>query len=132
MTGSDDDPTDGSAADLIRRLENLEGRATRDFFAGDYGPPPAGDRGSPDLTCRTGRTIASSAKLAAYDLLNAENRTVTEPKLFALVDAVACVLAHDGRYGSEETARLALEIVVGSKVALAAVRALIEDGNSPA
>ncbi len=127
MTDSDDDTTDDSAADLIRRLDNLEGRATRDFFAGGYGPPRAGDRGSPEPTCRTGRTIASSAKLAAYDLINAENRTVTERKLFALVDAVACVLAHNGRYGSEETARLALEIVVGSTVALAAVRALTGD-----
>ena len=48
-----------------------------------------------------------SAKLTAYDLLNAENRTSAERKLFAQVDAVACVLAHGGRYGSQETARLA-------------------------
>lgn len=42
------------------------------------------------------------------------------------MDAVACVLAHGGQHGGAETARLALETVVGSSVALAAVRALVE------
>jgi hypothetical protein len=116
----------GDDASLIGKLENLEGRATRDFFASDYGQPRAGDRGSPDSTCRGERIIPSSAKLEAFDMLNAETSTVPERKLFALVDAVACVLAHGGRYGSEETARLALESVAGSAVALAAVRTLVE------
>jgi len=65
--------------------------------------------------------------VAAYHLINCENATIGERKLFALVDAVACVLAQDGRHGSKETARLALEIVVGSAVALAAVRTLVND-----
>lgn len=67
--------------------------------------------------------IPSSAKVAAYHLINCENNAVGERKLFALVDAVACVLAHDG---AQETGRLAFETVAGSAVALAAVRALVE------
>lgn len=108
----DTDPETTAEPSLIDRLETLEGRAVRDFFAADYD--------------RAAREIPSKAKLTAYDLLNAET-TVPERKLFALVDAVSCVLAHNGRYGGEETARLALETVTGSSVALAAVRALVGD-----
>ncbi len=94
--------------------------------------PVIGGRGSDTRSTKevaaecAGRTIPSVAKLRAYDLLNTETK-VAERQLFALVDAVACVLAHGGHYGSEETARLALESVVGSAVALAAVRALLDD-----
>lgn len=72
-----------------------------------------------------GSPIPSSARIAAYELLTAET-TTAERKLFALVDAVACVLAHGKRSHSEQTARLALETVVGPAVALAAVRALVD------
>jgi len=80
-----------------------------------------------DLACRAEFTVPSAAKVVAYNLINTENRTVGESKLFALVDAVACVLAHEGR---EETARLAFESVVGSAVALAAVRVLTENDRA--
>ena len=86
-----------------------EQRATRDFLNGDY------------ASSQTDSTVPSSAKIAAWHLLDGENRTVSERKLFALVDAVVSVLTHGGR---EETARLAFEIVVGPAVALAAVRIL--------
>ncbi|PZS30822.1 MAG: hypothetical protein DLM59_10850 [Pseudonocardiales bacterium] len=46
--------------------------------------------------------------------------------LSALVDAAACVLTRGQRCGREETARLALETIVGPAIALAAVRALID------
>lgn len=108
---------------LIGRVEAAERRATHDFLAGDYGEPSAGHPSS-GPKCPDGHNIPSSARVIAYHLLNEENRTVGERRLFALVDAVACVLAHDGRYGSEETARLALETVVEREIALAAVRAL--------
>lgn len=81
---------------------------------------------SPDPACRAEKIIPSSAKVAAWHLINCENSTIGERKLFALVDAVACLLAHGGRYRSQETARLALETVVGSAVALAATRCLVE------
>ena len=104
---------------LIGTLENLEEQATRDFLAGDYGPP----RGPlPEPTCRTGRAVPSSAKVAAWHLIDAENRTVSERKLFALVDAAACILDHE-RNG-QETARLVLETAAGPAVALAALRTL--------
>lgn len=61
--------------------------------------------------------------MVAYHLINDES-LVDERSLFALVNAVACVLAHQGR---TETARLALEAVVPPVVALAAVRALLQD-----
>jgi len=72
-------------------------------------------------TCRGEGAIPSAAKLVAYHLLNDEC-LVAERSLFALVGAVACLLAHDG---SEETARLAFETVVRPAVALAAVRTLL-------
>ncbi|PZS34910.1 MAG: hypothetical protein DLM59_03870 [Pseudonocardiales bacterium] len=89
---------------LIDKLERLEGRD-------GYRPP---------------REVRSAAKVVAFELLNAET-TVAERRLFALVDCVACLLAHGGRYGSEETARLAFESVVGSSAAEAAVRVLVMD-----
>jgi len=76
--------------------------------------------------CRTGHVIPSSAKVAAWRLLIADTR-LSERKLFALVDAVACVLAHGGPDGGTETARCAFETVVPPVVALAAVRALLQD-----
>jgi len=106
-----DEQARGSWFDLIRRVEDQERRATRDFLHGDYGPPPD----------RLPEPVPSAAKIAAWHLLDGENRTVSERKLFALVDAVVSVLTHGGR---EETARLAFEIVVRPAVALAAVRAL--------
>jgi len=87
---------------------------------GDYGPPRANDR-FPEPESPAVRSIPSSAKVAAWDLLDRENKRVGERKLFGLVDAVVCVLAHGGR---EETARLAFETVVGPGIALAAVRIL--------
>ncbi len=92
---------------------SLEDRATRDFFAGDSG--------SVTPTCFA--AIPTSAKVAAYNLLNAGTR-VTERKLFALVDAASCVLDHGQRYGGQETTRLALEAVAPQAIALAALRAL--------
>ncbi len=59
-------------APAMDKLENLESHATRDFLAGDY-DAPVGAR-LPESTCRAGSAIASSAKLAAYDLLNAKTR----------------------------------------------------------
>jgi hypothetical protein len=52
--------------------------------------------------------------------------------LSALIDAVACVLAHGQRPGREETARLALETITRPAIALTAVHALIDGGNSSA
>ena len=101
----------GDDASLTDRLEDQERRATRGFLGGDYGPPGA----------RLPETVPSSAKIAAWHLLDGENRTVSERKLFALVDAAVSVLTHGGR---EETARLAFETVVRPAVALAAVRIL--------
>jgi len=69
--------------------------------------------------------ISSSARLVAFGLLDAAIST-GEQRLGALVDAVCCVLAHDGRDG-EETARLALEAVVHPTVAREAVRVLVEE-----
>ncbi|PZS29653.1 MAG: hypothetical protein DLM59_12465 [Pseudonocardiales bacterium] len=106
-----DPESTGPADTLIDKLERLEGRATRNLFTGDHRPA---------------REIRSAARLAAFDLLNAET-TVPERKLFALVDSVACWLAQGGRNASEETARLALEIVVGPALALAVVRILVDD-----
>ena len=106
--------------DLTGKVENLQGRATPELIASDDTPPRP-----TYLVCHAGRSIPTSARLTAYDLLNAANRTVAERKLYALVDAVACLLAHDGPHASQETARLALESVVGSAVALAAVRTLL-------
>jgi len=98
---------------LVDKVERSEARATRDFLAGDYGPPMS--------ACRIESAIPSSAKVVAYDLLNAES-PVGEAALFALVDAAVSVLVHEGR---EETARLAFETVVEPRVALEAVRTLI-------
>jgi len=61
-------------------------------------------------------------KVAAWHLINTENKTVGERKLFGLVDAAARVLAH--QRNGQETARLAFETVVRPGVALAAVRVL--------
>ena len=102
------------------------GATTRDFPAGDYGPP----RGRlPEPSCRARRTVPSSAKVAAYDLINGENRIVGERKPFALVDAAACVLDHGHRYGGQEAARLVLEVVAAPAIALAALRALQGDSR---
>ena len=70
------------------------------------------------------RAITSSARVAAWNRINTEPGTVSERKLFALVDAAACVLDHGHRYGGQETARLMLEVVVRPGVALACVRIL--------
>ena len=105
-----------SWSDLIRRVEDQEQQAARDFFNGDYGPPPDRLPEPPAV-----RPIRASAKVAAWDLLTRENKRVGERKLFGLVDAVVCVLALGG---SEETARLAFEVVARPGVALAAVRTL--------
>lgn len=102
-------------ASLIGKVDAYEGSTIRDFLNGDDSLPCP-------TPCRAESAIPSSAKVVAYDLINRENGTVGERKLFALVDKVACVLAHEGR---EETARRALETVVGSGVALAAVRTLV-------
>jgi hypothetical protein len=51
--------------------------------------------------------------------------SIAERRLFALVDSTACLLVH-GR--SEESARLALEGVVGAAVARAAVHTLVGEG----
>jgi hypothetical protein len=125
----DSDPETAKPETLFDKLERLEGRATCDFLSGDYGPPATG--GLPEPACRAGGTIPSSAKLTVFDLLNAES-TLAERKLFALVDCVSCVLAHGGRYGSEETARLGLESVVSATIALAAVRVLAESRHGGA
>jgi len=77
-------------------------------------------------TCRAEGAIPSAAKLVAYHLLNDEC-LVAERSLFALVGAVACLLAHNGTDGGTETARCAFETVVPPAVALAAVRALLQD-----
>ena len=106
----DAEPPQGSWPDLIHRVENQERRA-RDFLSGDYGPPRD----------HLPEPVPAVAKIAAWHLLDAENRKVSERKLFALVDAVVSVLTHGGR---EETARLAFETVVRPAVALAAVRIL--------
>lgn len=79
-----------------------------------------------DATCRVEGAIPSSAKVAAYHLINDEC-LIGERELFALVDAVACLLAHSGPDGGPETARCALETVVPPTVALTAVRALLQD-----
>lgn len=111
----------GRWSGLIGEVEALEGMRYPRLSRRRYGAP-AGNRAPSDpVPCRAELAIQSSAKVLAYDLINRENGTIGERKLFALVDAVACVLAHEGR---EETARLALESVVGSTVALAAVRTL--------
>jgi len=111
----------GSWLDVIDKVETLQGRATGEFLDGDYDPPKP--------VCAAGRAIRSAAKIAAWQLVNAES-PVPERRLFALVDAVACLLAHGGcdggRYVREETARLALETTVGSAAALAAVHTLVE------
>lgn len=100
-------------------MSRLEHRAARDFFVGDHG--------SATPACQVGEAIPSSAKVAAYHVINTQNRTVGEHKLFALVDAVACLLAHGGPDGGPETARRAFETVVPPAVALAAMRALLQD-----
>ncbi|PZS27881.1 MAG: hypothetical protein DLM59_15570 [Pseudonocardiales bacterium] len=99
---------------LACKLERLEGRATRVFFAGDHRPT---------------REIRSGAKMVAYDMVN-DASPAPERQLAALVDSVVCWLTHGDRYGSEETARLALETVVGPAVALAAVRVLTGDSTT--
>ncbi|PZS32979.1 MAG: hypothetical protein DLM59_07200 [Pseudonocardiales bacterium] len=116
----DNRPHDRS--DLFEKLANLEGRPTGDFPHGDCRQPRAGDGTLP--TRHITRAIRSSARLLAFDLLNAACG-IAERRLFALVDSTASLLAHGG---SEETARLALESVVGPPVARAAVHALLGDG----
>jgi hypothetical protein len=109
------------------KLENLESRATRDFLADDYDPSrcPLARVHVPRRKCH--RIVGQARRVRPAQR---QNPAVPERKPFALVDAVACVLADGGRYGSQETARLALETVVESAVALAAVRALIGGGDS--
>lgn len=114
-------------SDVIGKPENLDGPVTCDFLAGECGLSQADD---PGTSSRARHGIPSASRAAAYHLIDRENRTVGERKLFALVDAVACVLAHGERSGSRETARLAFETVVGSAVALAAVRVLVECRDS--
>jgi hypothetical protein len=77
----DADQSDDLSHDLIDKLERLEGRARHDFFAGGYGQ------------C-SGRTLHSCARLVAFDVLNAATPTVTERRLFALVDGAALLLIH--------------------------------------
>lgn len=108
-------------ASLFVRIEEAEQRATRDFLNGDYCPPRAC---LPEPASPAVRPIRSGAKLATWHLINTENRTVSERKLFGLVDAVVALLDHGGR---EEQARLSLETVVRPSVALAALRLLTED-----
>jgi hypothetical protein len=93
---------------LACKLERLEGRAVRRLFAGDHGRP---------------RKIRSSARLVAFDVLN-DATAVDERNLFALVDAAASVLLHGG---SEESARLCLEVVTTPTVAGDVVRVLADD-----
>jgi hypothetical protein len=95
---------------LIDKLERLEGRARHDFLAGDYAQRPS-------------RTIHSSARLVAFDLLTAVTPTIPERKVGALVDG-ASLLVLDG---SEESARLALEAVTTPAIAGDVVRVLTED-----
>jgi hypothetical protein len=92
---------------LVDKLENLEGRARRDFFAGDY----------------SHRTIHSSARLVAFDLLNAATPTVPERSAFALVDGAASLLIHGH---GEESARLCLEAVTTPRIAGDVVRVLTD------
>jgi hypothetical protein len=100
---------------LIEKLENLEGRARQDFFNGDFCLP----------TRRTDRTIHSSARLVAFDVINAATTGIAERKLFALIDAAASLLIHGG---GEESARLCLEVVTTPAVAGSVVRALTDHG----
>ncbi|PZS37056.1 MAG: hypothetical protein DLM59_00010 [Pseudonocardiales bacterium] len=126
-------PDSADDATLSDKLANLEGRAMRDLPDRDHSdrhhrPRPSGDR------CREGRrhgrcAIPSAAKLMAFEMLDADTST-GERRLFAMVDAVCCVLAHNGRYGGEETARLVLETVVHPTVAKAAVRLLADSMES--
>jgi hypothetical protein len=99
---------DPNAETLIDKLERLEGRARRDFLDGEYGRR---------------RTIRSSARLVAFDVLNAVT-TVAERNLFALVDAAALLLIHGG---SQESARLCLEVVTTPAIAGDVVRLLADD-----
>ena len=104
---------DRDAETLIDKLERLEGKARHDFLAGDYAQRPS-------------RTIHSSARLVAFDLLNAATPTVPERKVGALVDGAASLLAHGG---GEESARLCLEVVTTPRIAGDVVRALTDDGD---
>jgi hypothetical protein len=108
------------AETLMDKLERLEGRAHRDGFAGGYDPARGG---LPRLTRRSGRTIRSSARLVAFDVLNAAT-TIAERNLFALVDAAASLLLHGG---GQESARLCLEVVTTPDVAGDVVRLLADD-----
>ncbi|PZS35010.1 MAG: hypothetical protein DLM59_03695 [Pseudonocardiales bacterium] len=109
---------------LIDKLANLEGRDTGDSRVGGRRPLTGGLL--PETSTRCGRAIPSSAKLAAFDLINADTST-GERRLFALIDAACCVLTHSNHYGGQETARLALETVVHPAVAREAVRILTAD-----
>jgi hypothetical protein len=98
---------------LFDKLERLEGRAPHDFFPGA-------------CTQRPGRTIHSSARLVAFDLLNAATPTVPERKVCALVDGAASLLVHGG---GEESARLCLEVVTTARIAGNVVRVLTDEGG---
>lgn len=76
------------------------------------------------------RTIPSSAKVAAWHVLN-DRSPVGKHKLFALVDAVACLLVHGGPDSSLETARYAFQTVVPPAAALVAVRTLLGNDKAP-
>jgi hypothetical protein len=93
---------------LLDKLEMLEGRVVRDFLHGEHGRQ---------------REILSSARLVAYNLLNAATPNVPERKVYALVDG-ASLLVLDG---SEESARLCLEAVTTARIAGDVVRVLTDD-----
>jgi hypothetical protein len=75
---------------LIDALERLEGRAVEDLFTPDCGNP-AGDGRLPE-TRHAERTIHSSARLVAFDLLNAATPTVPERKVGASTGRRRCWL----------------------------------------
>jgi len=119
------DATEDTARSLFDKLETLEGRDTGDSLGDGGRRPPTGGR-LPETPNHCERpVIPSSAKVVAYHLLNADTST-GERRLFALIDAVCCVLVHNNHYG-QETARLALEAVAHAAVARKAIRILTAD-----
>lgn len=94
----------------------------------DPDPPPDPAGRPPPSRSNESSPITSSAKIVAYKLIADETRVAQRP-LCGLVDAVACVLTHGRRSDREETARLALETIAPPPIALAAVRALIDNGR---
>jgi hypothetical protein len=107
------------AEPLIDKLERLEGRARRDFLDGDYGRSRAGQGSLPGPTRRS---IRSSARLVAFDVLN-DATAVAGRNLFALIDAAASLLIHGG---GAESARLCLEVVTTPDIAGDVVRVLAD------